>query len=238
MGVAGESTWVRIFAKDAKDQIVRINEQSLELKVGTVGSTSQPLGYSKFEVIPNGVECWFDRPSTNGPYNVQAVYNGTVICSTTGEVKDTVGVLTASTTRVDAPVNWPAGETCYVTVWPKDQFGNARHGHDERGRFQVTLQSPGFNSVVPYIELRQDCYRLRFTLPVEGVWTLSAKLNGVELLDPLHTIQSQLTVSQRNTVVYGDGVCAGIAGASTSFQIRLADHDNNEFTGEATCEAS
>ncbi|KAJ5661913.1 uncharacterized protein N7477_009529 [Penicillium maclennaniae] len=245
-GIASEEVNVTVFPKDRLGRTLPIDSTQLTVKIvqnGVILSTINTFtGISR-----GGYVVSYVRPATLGDYTIHVSYPVALPGLPAGYSQDATvmvtnmaAVLSAENSILDVSENLLAGVMNYATIWPRDNFNNPRLGYDESESFSVEFTPPLEH--VSFV-LYNDCVKVAFVLPpqVGASYTIRATLlneGGPQLSGSPAMFTSIRVVGLNRCIAGGPGLCSGLAGADTSFDVFLNDQMGQAWVGDMTCTAS
>ncbi|MCJ1380283.1 hypothetical protein MMC17_003386 [Xylographa soralifera] len=243
-GIASESVEILIYPKKTNRQPLTINSSNLIVSIQKASVTLSTI--PSFNGIGRGgYSGLYSRPEQAGDYTIHIAYNavGPPVVSYSADI--TCSVTSTSSTLsansvLDVSANLLAGVVNYGTIWPKDNFNNARLGLNDRDAFDVT-----FNPVIPALPTftyYNDNIRVGFMLPVSvgTSYQMTAKLAGTStnLAKSPGSFTTILMPDVTKSIAGGLGLCSGKTGTTATFDVYVKDQMGQAFIGGVNCRAS
>ena len=240
-GIASESVEINIYPKKTNRQPLPINPSNLVVSIQKASVTLSTI--PTFNAIGRGgYSGLYSRPEQAGDYTIHITYSaaGPPVVSYSADitcsVTSTRSTLSANSV-LDVSANLLAGVVNYATIWPKDNFNNARLGLNDRDAFDVTFSPviPG----VPTFSYYNDNIRVGFLLPasINTSYQMTAKLAGTStnLARSPGSFTTILMPDVTRSIAGGLGLCSGKTGTIASFDVYVKDQMGQAFMSGVSC---
>ena len=240
-GIASERVEILIYPKKTNKQPLPINSSNLIVSIQKASVTLSTI--STFNGIGRGgYSGLYSRPEQVGDYTIHITYSavGPPVVSYSADI--TCSVTSTSSTLsansvLDVSANLLAGVVNYATIWPKDNFNNARLGLNDRDAFDVT-----FNPVIPSVPTfayYNNNIQVGFLLPasVGTSYQMTARLAGTStnLAKSPGSFTTILMPDVTKSIAGGLGLCSGKTGTTVTFDVYVKDQMGQAFMNGASC---
>ena len=240
-GIASESVEILFYPKKTNRQPLLISPSNLIVSIQKASVTLSTI-HTFTDIGRGGYSGLYSRPAQAGDYMIHITYSavGPPVVSYSADiacsVTSTSSTLSANSV-LDVSANLLAGVTNYATIWPKDNFNNARLGLNDRDAFDVT-----FNPVirgVPTFTYYNDNIRVGFLLPtsVGTSYQMTAKLAGTStnLAKSPGSFTTILMPDVTKSIAGGLGLCSGKTGTIATFDVYIRNQMGQAFMSGVTC---
>ncbi|MCJ1430770.1 hypothetical protein MMC27_000120 [Xylographa pallens] len=243
-GIASESVEINIYPKKPNRQPLTINPSNLVVSIQKASVTLSTIPVFN-GIGRGGYSGSYSRPEQAGDYTIHITYSAvgppvvSYLADITCSVTSTSSTLSANSI-LDVSANLLAGVINYATIWPKDNFNNARLGLNDRDAFDITFSPviPG----VPTFAYYNDNIKVAFLLPasIGTSYQMTAKLAGTStsLVKSPGSFTTILMPDVTKCIAGGLGLCSGKTGTTATFDVYIKDQMGQAYMSGVSCRAS